>query len=58
MYALTFYTLHSVTPLEKVNPRDWKFLNIAAEAANNSHFEGSHRLGACLEGKGQCILCG
>lgn len=58
MYALTSYTLCSITPMKNIRPRDWKCLNLAAEAAEKSRFEGSHRLGACIEGKGQCILCG
>jgi len=57
MYTLTTYNLHSVTPLMEIRPRDWKCLNTAAAAAEKSLFEGSMRLGACIEGKGQCLLC-
>lgn len=57
MYALTSYTLHSITPLSDLRSKDWKYLNMAANMAEKSSFKSSHRLGACIEGKGRCLLC-
>ena len=57
MYALTAYSIYNITPLSEVSPKDWKYLNIAAEVAERSKFDSALRLGACLEGKGRCDLC-
>jgi hypothetical protein len=58
MYALTHYKLFSITPLCEVKPKDLKYINVATNAAEKSCFNSPMRLGACIEGKGQCLLCG
>ena len=58
MYDLTYYKLHSITPLSDIRPKDWKYLNLAIQVAEKSNFNSSLRLGACLQVKKQCFLCG
>jgi hypothetical protein len=55
---MQLYTLTKITPLSQLQSKDWKNINIASSAALKSNFDPSKRLGACIEGKGQCVLCG
>ena len=57
MYALIHYELVSTTPVSMLSKKEMRALSIAINAAEKSAFSSSHRLGACFEKGGQCILC-
>lgn len=54
---MEYYKIVKITPLSELKNKDWRYLNIANQAAEKSIFESSKRLGACIVGKGQCLLC-
>jgi len=49
MYTLTHYQYIRSIPLSQLPKKDRDLLNSAISAAEQSSFEHSHRLGACLE---------
>jgi hypothetical protein len=51
------YSFKSIVPLDELRNKDLFYLNLAINRAEESKFDSSKRMGACIvEGKG--ILCG
>jgi hypothetical protein len=53
---MSFITTN-ITPMINLTNKDWKYINAAADIAEKSRFDSSKRLGACIIGKGSCLLC-
>jgi hypothetical protein len=52
------YKLVSVQNLDSLRNKDWFYLNMASNVAEDSKFDSSKRLGAVIVGQGKCLLCG
>lgn len=50
------YVITKITPLNEINSKDYKALQLAIHQAEKSLFNSSRRLGACLVVQGKCIL--
>lgn len=53
-----FYKDIKITPLNQINSKDKKAIDVAISKAQDSQFNSSKRLAAVLKVKGQCILRG
>lgn len=52
------YKLIRSTPISALNRRDIKMINLCIHSAQDSTFDSSKKLGACLVQKESRLLCG
>ena len=55
---INMYSLYKITPISDLSKKDIYPINLAISVAEKSQFDSTKRLGACLQGKGQCFVCG
>lgn len=53
---MSLYTTTKIIPFEDISKKILKRISNIANIAEQSDFEASKRLGACLEIKGSCFL--
>lgn len=58
MRIIPSYRTVRIVPIADLPAMDRRYLSQAIRAAEESLFDSSHRVGACLVQKGQCILPG
>jgi len=51
-------SISRITPFEKCSQKDLDIVQSTISITEKSLFPSSHRVGACIELKGRCILCG
>lgn len=52
------YSIYKITPISDLTKKDLTRINMAISIAEKSEFDNTKRLGAYIEGKGQCFVCG